>query len=628
MTSTRWDWIRQNPRGGIDASALSKLFRNRSDNMGPEDLLAREAIQNSADASKEYRNKGIPFAMRFRFVEYSGDDAKAHSAAFGLEELRERLNGTAWPEATRPVQAPCLEKSETVLRVLYIEDYGAHGLRGPLGWSSYSDLFNAIYMVGASNKRPDAGGSFGFGKSAIFNAGELRSVYAYSCFKKGYVVEVPGQDSLADECSRRAVGFLYWRAHRDGAIDYDGRAELAQSPELPFEDERADQIAHGWGISRRDTENPAEHGTTFAVVAPRVTPEALLSAIELYWWPAIVDSDMALDVEIIKADGSVLRPDVKSRADLNSYIKAFEVARVGTSRQEDPDELIKTAAEEAELNSQGPWQVPTGKRPGGIQPGQFGVVLPAAAESGEVDPYPRVARIRSTRMVIDYWRLERARINLPLRATYVASSEEDPLLRKTEDAGHAGWAERGDPPPEPYELAAGISKGIREALRDVSEAAMPKTDDKELEANELAAMLKLPGRDRSGLPEKVPPKLQIAKLKAARSAESTGSTYRIIGSFTVQAVAEQAYNQTTRVEIGLSARYASESVDPETLPFILSVPENVKALVNRDGSIELTLKRGVPCEVGYEIPRLLVSRSYGVKIQPTARLAMIKKVSR
>jgi hypothetical protein len=122
--------------------------------------------------------------------------------------------------------------------------------------------------------------------------------------------------------------------------------------------------------------------------------------------------------------------------------------------------------------------------------------------------------------------------------------------------------------------------------------------------------------------------LQIAKLKAARSAESTGSTYRIIGSFTVQAVAEQAYNQTTRVEIGLSARYASESVDPETLPFILSVPENVKALVNRDGSIELTLKRGVPCEVGYEIPRLLVSRSYGVKIQPTARLAMIKKVSR
>ena len=76
MTASKWDWIQQSPRGGIDASALSKLFRNRSDNMGPDDLLAREAIQNSADASKDYRKQGVPFRLRFKFVEYQGKDAE------------------------------------------------------------------------------------------------------------------------------------------------------------------------------------------------------------------------------------------------------------------------------------------------------------------------------------------------------------------------------------------------------------------------------------------------------------------------------------------------------------------------------------------------------------------------
>jgi len=621
MTTSKWDWIQQSPRGGIDASALSKLFRNRSDNLGPDDLLAREAIQNSADASKDYRKQGIPFRLRFRFVEYHGAEAEKHTEAFGLGELQERLNSTNWPESIRPVEAPSLSTANQSLKVLYIEDFGAHGLRGPLGWSSNSDLFNAIYMVGASNKRPDAGGSFGFGKSAVFNAGELRAVYAYSCFQKGYAVKISDQETLTDDVSRRAVGFLYWRAHKDGRLDFDGRAEYAdQSSKLPFEDEHADKMAEAWGIDSRDANAPEQHGTTFAVVAPRITPEALLKAIELYWWPAIVDKAVGLTVEVIKPNGEVLRPNLEGRADLKTYIHAFSVAQNGVAREVDPNQPIKSSAEEAALSSHGPWQEDPGQRPKGIEPGKLGVVLPSATELGESDPSPTVARIRSTRMVIDYWRIDgRARVSLPLRAVYVASNLEDPILRKTEDAGHAGWAERGDPPPQPYELAASISQGIREALREICEKATPRSEEKELKANKIGQLLALPGKEGPGDDDKTSPKILIKNLTGSRSIDQGKPTYKIGGTFTVQAAAEQAKKPTTRVRIDLTVRYASESVDPETLPSILSAPGAANVVIT-EGGLELTLKRGLVTQINYEVPRLPADRMYGVKVQPTATI--------
>ena len=621
MTTSKWDWIQQSPRGGIDASALSKLFRNRSDNMGPDDLLAREAIQNSADASKDYRKQSVPFRLRFKFVEYQGKEAEKHAEAFGLGELQGRLDSTTWPESIRPVEAPSLASVKQSLKVLYIEDFGAHGLRGPLDWSSNSDLFNAIYMVGASNKRPDAGGSFGFGKSAVFNAGELRAVYAYSCFEKGHTVKISDQETLTDAASRRAVGFLYWRAHKDGRLDFDGRAEYAdRATKLPFEDERADEMAESWGIDLRNSAQPEQHGTTFAVVAPRITPEALLKAIELYWWPAIVDKAVGLTVEVVKPNGEVLRPNLEGRADLKTYIHAFSVAQNGVVREVDPNEPIKSSAEEAVLNSHGPWQEDPGQRPTGIEPGNLGVVLPSAAELGESDPSPTVARIRSTRMVIDYWRIDgRARVSLPLRGVYVASSQEDPVLRKTEDAGHAGWAERGDPPPQPYELAASISQGIREALREICEKATPKSEEKELKANKIGQLLALPGKEGPGDDDKTAPKILIKNLTGSRNIDPGKPTYKIGGTFTVQAAAEQAKKPTTRIRIDLTVRYASESVDPETLPSILSAPGATNVVIT-EGGLELTLKRGLATQITYEVPRLLADRMYGIKVQPTATI--------
>jgi hypothetical protein len=588
--------------------------------MGPAELLAREAIQNSADAARDYRKEGIPFKVRFRFETFTGADKLAFTKAFGLLELRERLSEVSWPEGLPPIDASTIDDNiaQGPLQVLYIEDYGAHGLRGPKRWMSDSDLFNAIYMVGTSNKRPDAGGSFGFGKSAVFNAGTHRAIYAYSCFEPGFSARSGRIDQPKDPVSRRAVGFLYWKAHNIVTNFYDGRAEYADSlTHAPFEDEAADRAALSWGINLRDHRNKGDHGTTFAVVAPRITPEELQKAIEYYWWPAIIDQAIALDVQITSADGRILTPNLSLRKDLKVYIEAYSIAQNGVPVTDASNVAVQSSEELDHAQAQGPWRPETGSRPSGVLAGNLGVILPAEDQVSSDDYGPVIARIRSTRMVIDYLRLDgRARIPLPLRSVYIASQSEDPLLRKTEDAGHAGWAERGDPPLAPYELAASISQGVKEALRDICALAMPRTQERELRATAIGRLLALPGR--GGTPDDAheSPRILVKQLVGERANSSEASIYAINGSFTVQAAAAQAKQPNTRIRIELNVKYSSESDDPETLPYILSAPRVANAVPRLDGAIEITLRRGDQATIEYTVPGLRSNRPYGVTIEP------------
>lgn len=624
VSRSRWDWIEQNVRGGLDASALGKLFKNRADSMSTAALLVREGIQNSFDASRPYRTSGVPFRMRFRFAEYSGARKKEIASAFGLDELKSRLDSTNWPESTPPVDGTSLRKTTDPLTVLYLEDFGAHGLRGPLEWQSGSDLFNAIYMVGTSNKRPDAGGSFGFGKSAIFGSGELRVAYAYSCFAPGY--EEPMEDGSeskprTDGASRRAVGFLYWRSHKSGKIGFDGRAELAESPEIPFADARADEAADSWGVERRDPKDPKQHGTTFAIPFPRVAALDLVEAIEKFWWPAILDDSIGLEVEVVDADGTVHRPDPRSRADLSPFLVAFDVAQHGVHANPDPSAPIPSSADKAEAETLGPWRKETGARTGAISPGPLGVVLPSASQISEDFNSPIVARMRSTRMVIDYWRLDgRSKIPLPLRAVYIASSAEDTLLRKTEDAGHAGWAESGEPPKQPYELAAAVSRGIKEALREVCEIAKPKVESKSFEARMIGQLLALPGKGQGERKAKAPA-VQVLDLKAERGPITSSQKYTINGSFSLRAVAEQSKQPETQVKVELVAKYSSEAIESDSLPYILSAPD-FKTDPGENGARLVRMKRSASVKFEFSVPNLDGNQLYGVKIAP--RITLIK----
>jgi hypothetical protein len=146
---------------------MSKLFRGGA--LSDTALLAREAIQNSTDAAERFGkvHRNVPFRVVFRFVHLFGDQKAAAIEALDLRGMA--AHRAEYP--TDPLQPgsvlDTLDDRRTPLQLLYVEDYGTHGLYGDPSTFKNSHLFMAMYYIGASTKGADEGGLYGFGKSAL-----------------------------------------------------------------------------------------------------------------------------------------------------------------------------------------------------------------------------------------------------------------------------------------------------------------------------------------------------------------------------------------------------------------------------------------------------------------------------
>ena len=470
MAETAWKWLETSEYGGQDGSVLTKLFKGK-ENLTAEELLAREVIQNSWDAARVHQGKypETDFKMVFRFVALTGE-RKAHFVkTSGLDSLRDRReaipDGTELDEETalRNLDDPSAE-----LRLLYLEDYGSHGLFGdPERLKSKSHLFKALYLVGGTGKTDEQaaqGGSFGFGKSAFVRASGTNTVIAHSAF-----------EALDDDpVTRRLIGWTWWPGHRLGEEDYEGRAIFGQDVEghvVPFTDVPADGLADELGLPIRDGSDPGAFGTTFLLVDPVVDPETLREAVEVHWWPAL--EDQLIDVQIIDYDGSALVPRPSRQEWLVPYIEAYRIA-TGVSQIVDTDKQ----------------RLPSGKwrKTKGVEPGSLGLVV-SDVEVAEDRWGPRVALVRSPRMVIDYKPFLRK--TLPIYGTFVASSDEDPLLRLTEPPAHDLWDTKvnGDTPPNATSVAKATYKRIQDSVKDFADEFQPPPPQDGQRLNLMAQIL-------------------------------------------------------------------------------------------------------------------------------------------
>ena len=183
------------------------------------DLLAREVLQNSWDAALVHELPDAPtFRFRFRFVTLKGVAKANFLQAFDFQSLleRRRLLGEDrnFPDGGAVLQ---LGKPRQPLRLLYLEDYGTHGMYGDPAKTLSSHLYKALYILGSTSKDGSGtsqGGSFGFGKSAFIASSGLRAVVAHTRFaaQKG------------DKASQRLVGFTWWGEHEFGGKAFEGRA--------------------------------------------------------------------------------------------------------------------------------------------------------------------------------------------------------------------------------------------------------------------------------------------------------------------------------------------------------------------------------------------------------------------
>ena len=143
------------------------------------------------------------------------------------------------PRAIREVgnqQAP--------LRLLYLEDYGTHGMFGDPAKTVSSHLYKALYILGSTSKdesRASQGGSFGFGKSAFIGSSDLRAAVVHTRFAPR-----PG-----DKAQQRLIGFTWWGEHEVGDKAFEGRAMFglpgrsAQLGATPLVDDAAESLASG-----------------------------------------------------------------------------------------------------------------------------------------------------------------------------------------------------------------------------------------------------------------------------------------------------------------------------------------------------------------------------------------------
>lgn len=428
-TGGEWEWIEVPRLGGPDGSVYKELFANQK--YSSAELLAREVIQNSWDAALCHQHGDeTPFSVRFRFASLVGQKKATLVEELRLEEVAQRVKLTKEAEVgVRGQTTLNTLVNDDPIQVLYLEDYGAHGLFGdPETEGRESRFRRALYDLGNSPKTGDgarsSGGSYGYGKSAFIQASRLNCVAVYSCFAK----------RETDEATRRAAASLYWKGHYVEGHEYTGRALLGEvtktssgSEEVnPFVNVTADLFARRIGIEKRDPGIVDELGTTFCLIEPNLTPDALRRAVQKWWWPALQDELM--DIQIIDAEGNSHTPRPNQEPELRPFIQAYELTRDISSVSGDRQSAKKLPSSAS-----------------GDPIGVLGLVAPEgdglseAALDSDLQSIPwLVATIRKQRMVIEYRRINGGRRQL-IRGAFVADDAVDDLLRAAEPPLHDQW---------------------------------------------------------------------------------------------------------------------------------------------------------------------------------------------
>jgi len=524
MTKPLWHWIELQKLGGASGGLAGKVFKG-IDTLTASDLLAREVIQNSWDAARKLnsgraKSKKVPFKMEFKFVELTGQDKVAFLKTAGLQEIYEESKSMKKSDAEVAEESFKAINSDSPLKLLICSDFGAHGLYGSIEMGSDSILFRALYMFGDTGKADEdgTGGSYGFGKSAFIRGSGIQTVFAYSSF-----------EPLADDnVTRRLVGTTYWGSHRDAeGRDLEGRAiygdPSAGEPGIPFEDSKADELASKLFMEKRSSTTEENLGTSLLLVHPQVGAEELIESIEKWWWPAIVDNEM--EIVVYKNNGERLVPRPMSNNYVRPFLKAYELA-VGRTRQ-------SAVIQESLISNS--WQAVDG-----INIGSAALRVASeeelANEESEGGHFPRIALLRSPKMIIEYKDFERRRV--AVRGVFVASNEADGHLRNTEPAQHSHWDKKKSKeiPILSTTIADAVysklSTGLRKFIEEVSPTPPNERETLSVFSELMRGLLagKKTGPKLPPKPSKMPLEIHFTKqptVKAHRDQVFTESIFKI-----------------------------------------------------------------------------------------------------
>jgi hypothetical protein len=177
--------------------------------MPQEHVLAREAIQNSADAGV-----GAPkVTVRFRHRSLKGKAKSDFVAAAGLTTQAARVQAL---ELAIPNCLHTLEVASRPLELLYVEDYDAEGLSGE-PHDRDSNFYRLLLSLGDRSKartERGTGGSYGFGKSVYSSSSAIQTIFAYTRFANA---DGTGTTRLFGWYALRGAGQTTWPRSSDSS---------------------------------------------------------------------------------------------------------------------------------------------------------------------------------------------------------------------------------------------------------------------------------------------------------------------------------------------------------------------------------------------------------------------------
>ena len=417
IDSAEWVFEKESPMGGAQSTAWTPDTLEGSD-LSSEERIAREAIQNSVDATLDGLNTEMLVCGR----SLSGAEAKEFSNLLKLENPgspASRYDKLGLP-TNNIFQQFASGHSDSSIQLAVIEDRNTFGL----GYVNGEDHFRSLCLYlgqPSMNVNKVTGGAFGFGKAVYQGLSNCNTFIVYSVFEPS---------SKTHHNHARLFVCSSFEGHEVGGVNYTGRAwyGIPDSKDgiavcTPIVDEEAHELAQRLGFRKR---SPKDLGTSIMIIGSHIDMKRFRIAVEDYWWPRLVSGK--LSVEILEGTNEVLPPpEPLLREDLKPYIKSYELIEHNVPIEEDERKYKLQPS-------------------GGLQKGTLALKAlepdePDASDNPEDDTRFRntVAIMRDNpRMVVEYLDTGgRQRGNFA--GTFVAHPDSERVFRLAEPPSHGSW---------------------------------------------------------------------------------------------------------------------------------------------------------------------------------------------
>ncbi len=229
----------------------------------PLEILLRETLQNSWDASIEQNSKPS-FEINLRILKVNESIAlKKFLFELPPSDSKERL-----------VLEKFLNKNYQL--ILEICDFGTKGLGGPFSASEAVtqeedyDFVNFVKNIGSHRDQRNGGGTYGFGKSSLFNMSKCKTIL------------IDSLTSYKDKLQNRFIGYSLgtsydtWEDHEKKRKRFTGRhwwglrGDYPNDPKVvdPIIDDKARIISQDLGLKVRNCEK--DKGTSLIILDPNL----------------------------------------------------------------------------------------------------------------------------------------------------------------------------------------------------------------------------------------------------------------------------------------------------------------------------------------------------------------------